>query len=379
MRLRDRIWPGLRTRGIMLEVALALLSTVAIGAGGTSEDRGPVSWPVFAVLAAVVFVLMLTLRRRAPFFPFLLSALLSVLSPAINGALVVLSYAEGRYDDRWRARIVAAITGVLVVARPWDGGPAGEQVSRWLGGAVLVLLPGAVGIYVRTRAQLLAALRERAERAEAEQELLARDAVLTERTRIAREMHDAVGHRVSLMVLQAGAIEMAAADRDRVEQLAGQVQAAGRQALDELRQMVGVLRAEEVDEAAPLGPQPGLPDLPRLVEQSRDAGMQVELAGAPEEAVDPVVGRAAYRIVQEALTNAGKHAPGAPVTVTVDRAAEALEIRVVNGPSAGPPGNPPSGGYGLVGLGERVRTLGGKLTAEPRLDGGFAVEAVLPT
>ena len=207
MRLRERIWPGLRPRSVWLEFALALLSTVAISAGGATDDRGPVSVPVFAGLTAVTFVLMLTMRRRAPLVPFLLSALVSVLSPAINGALVVLGYATGRYDGRWPARIAAALTGVLVVAEPWSGGPAGEQVSRWLGGAVLVLLPGAVGSYVRTRAQLLAALRERAERAEAEQELLARDAVLTERTRIAREMHDAVGHRVSLMVLQAGRSE----------------------------------------------------------------------------------------------------------------------------------------------------------------------------
>jgi signal transduction histidine kinase len=377
MRLRERVWPGLRTRGIVLEFALALLSTVAIGAGAATGDRGPVSIAVFAVLSAVVFVLMLTLRRRAPFLPFLLSALLSVLSPAINGSLTVLGYAVGRYDGRWPARITAALTGVLVVARPWDGGPAGEQFSRWLGGAVLVLLPGAVGIYVRTRAQLLAALRERAERAEAEQELLARDAVLTERTRIAREMHDAVGHRVSLMVLQAGAIEMAAADRLRVEQLAGQVQTAGRQALDELRQMVGVLRAGDTDDA-PLAPQPGLDALSRLVDESRQAGMAVELSGPPDGThLDPAVSRAAYRIAQEALTNAGKHAPGAAVSVAVERPAGQLVVRVVNGP--GQVSEPaPGGGYGLVGLAERVRTLGGRLTAEPRLDGGFLVEAVLP-
>src|SRR3954469_9933121 len=316
MRLRARIWPGRRTRGIVLEFALALLSTVAISAGGATGDRGPVSVAVFSALTAVVFVLTLTLRRRAPLWPFLLSALLSLLSPAINGALTVLGYAVGRYDGRWWARITAAVSGMVVVARPWDGGPAGEQVSRWLGGAVLVLLPGAVGIYVRTRAQLLAALRERAERAESEQELLAREAVLDERTRIAREMHDAVGHRVSLMVLQAGAIEMAAGDLDRVATLAGQVQTAGRQALDELRQMVGVLRAG--DEDAPLAPQPGLDDVPRLIEESRAAGMSVDLRGLPTTPVDPAVGRAAFRIVQEALTNGGKHAPGASVCVEVE-------------------------------------------------------------
>jgi signal transduction histidine kinase len=245
-----------------------------------------------------------------------------------------------------------------------------------------VLLPGAVGIYVRIRALLLQALRDRADKAEAERELLARDAVLTERTRIAREMHDAVGHRVSLMVLQAGAIEMAAADRDRVEQLAGQVQTAGRQALEELRQMVGVLRAEDgdlgMDTAAPLGPQPGLADLRTLVQQSRDAGMAVELAATEAPAVDAVAGRAAYRIVQEALTNAGKHAPGAAVRVCVEQRETHLVVRVLNGPSSAPADGAPSGGYGLVGLAERVRILGGRLTTGPRLDGGFEVEAVLP-
>jgi signal transduction histidine kinase len=193
-------------------------------------------------------------------------------------------------------------------------------------------------------------------------------------------MHDAVGHRVSLMVLQAGAIEMAAADRGRVEQLAGQVQDAGRQALDELRQMIGVLRTGEIDDEAPLGPQHGLADLAALVEQSRQAGMRVEFSCAVDgPAVDPVVGRAAYRIVQEALTNATKHAPGAEVQVGVERPADALVVRVVNGPAGRKPVDAAGGGYGLVGLGERVRTLGGRLTAEPRLDGGFVVEAVLPT
>ena len=190
-------------------------------------------------------------------------------------------------------------------------------------------------------------------------------------------MHDVVGHRVSLMVLQAGAIEMAAADAGRVQELAANVQTAGRQALDELRQMVGVLRGGEVDEDAPLGPQPGLDDVPRLVGNARDAGMPVELQGELP-AVDPAVGRAAYRIVQEALTNAGKHAPGARVTVAVERTATGLGVRVLNGPPNHVPAGASGGGYGLVGLAERVRTLGGRLTAEPRLDGGFEIDAELP-
>jgi signal transduction histidine kinase len=180
------------------------------------------------------------------------------------------------------------------------------------------------------------------------------------------------------MVLQAGAIEMAAGDQRRVEQLAGQVQTAGRQALDELRQMVGVLRAGESDQAAPTGPQPGPEDLPGLVAESRAAGMAVQLTGPPDAPLDPTMGRAVYRIVQEALTNAGRHAPGAAVSVSVQWVDGELVVRVVNGPG-GAPLHADGGGYGLVGLGERVRTMGGRLTAGPRLDGGFALEAVLPS
>ena len=266
-----------------------------------------------------------------------------------------------------------------MVARPWDGGPAGEQVSRWLGGAVLVLLPGAVGIYVRTRAQLLAALRERAERAEAEQELLARDAVLTERTRIAREMHDAVGHRVSLMVLQAGAIEMAAADRQRVEQLAGQVQTAGRQALDELRQMVGVLRAgDDRRRAARPAARPRRPARARRRVAAGGHGRRAHRPARrrrrrPGGRAAPPTGSCRRRSPTPASTR-----PGAPVRVAVERPAEQLVVRVVNGAGAARRSRPPAAATGWWGWRERVRTLGGRLTAEPRLDGGFVVEAVLP-
>jgi signal transduction histidine kinase len=364
-------------RSIALEAFIASISGLSVSAvsWGPPPDVLPV--PLVATASMVLAVLLFLLRRTAPLVPFLVAAALSALSPAIGGALPVTAYAVGRYSGRWSVRIAAAVVGAVAVTRLWLVPELDDALGALATVAFIVLLPGAVGAYVRTRADLMDVLQSRAERAEAERELLAKDAVLTERTRIAREMHDAVGHRVSLMVLQAGAIEMAAGDRTKVEQLAEQVQTAGRQALEELRQAVGVLRAGD-QEDAPLAPPHGLDDLEGLIKEWRAAGMTVELHGPPDDGppVDAAVSRAAYRIVQEALTNAGRHAPGAPVTVTVERPEGQVVIRVVNGPGreAGKSG----GGFGLVGLRERVRTLDGTLRAEPRLDGGFLVEAVLP-
>jgi signal transduction histidine kinase len=371
---------SLRRRSVWVELGLAALGSIIVVVG--ASDPVPATAPpeVLLVGLPLLGLALFLFRRSLPFLPFVVSALLAGLSPVVTVALILTSYAMGRYEPRWPLRVAAAALGMTAMAQPWNVDSVELVVGGIVSSAFAVLLPGAVGAWVRVRAELLTALRERAERAETERELLARDAVLVERTRIAREMHDAVGHRVSLMVLQAGAMEMAASDRECVERLARQVQTAGRQALEELRQMVGVLRAGDVDDDAPLGPQPGLEDLPRLVAQSREAGMAVELTGPPDGSapVDAAVGRAAYRIAQEALTNAGRHAPGAPVSVVVERSAGELVVRAVNGPRREDPTGLQGGGYGLVGLGERVRTLGGRLTAEPRLDGGFVVEAVLP-
>jgi signal transduction histidine kinase len=372
---------SLPRRSKWLEAGLALVGCIGVVVGASDPSIGaPLPEGVLLLGLPVLAVAMWLYRRTLPILPFVLSALLVGLSPAVIVALIITSYAMGRYEPRWPLRIAAAVLGMLAMAVPVEAPTVELVLGGIVGGAFAVLLPGVVGIWVRTRAELLAALRERAERAEAERELMTKDAVLSERTRIAREMHDAVGHRVSLMVLQAGAIEMAAGDRDRVATLAEQAQAAGRQALDELRQAVGVLRSGEqdsLDDAAPLAPQPGLDDLERLVKECRTAGMAVELHSPAALSVDPVTSRAAYRIVQEALTNAGKHAPGAPVTVTVDRGEQELVVRVRNG-AGGPVDDVPGGGFGLIGLRERVRTLGGRFRTEPRLDGGFEVEAGLP-
>jgi signal transduction histidine kinase len=226
----------------------------------------------------------------------------------------------------------------------------------------------------RLRAQYaLAALTERAE------DERARRAVLEERTRIARELHDVVAHHMSLIAVRAetapyrlpGLPESAQAEFGSLSEVA-------REALAEMRRLLGVLRH---DQPPDLAPQPELADLPSLVDTARQAGLAVELSlPAALDHVPPGVGVCAYRIVQESLSNASQHAPGAAVTVSVGRDFSAVLLRVANGPSrsADPPGNKRRPGHGLTGMRERVALLGGSLSAGASPDGGFVVSAVLP-
>ena len=214
------------------------------------------------------------------------------------------------------------------------------------------------------------------ERAGAER---ARRAVLEERTRIARELHDVVAHHMSLIAVRAetapyrltGLPESAQAEFSSLSEVA-------REALAEMRRLLGVLR---LDQPAALAPQPQLSDLPALVDAARQAGAPVEFsAPAALRQVPAGVGVCAYRIVQESLSNASQHAPGAPITVSIDHASGAVLLRVANGPGGhpAPSGNQPRSGHGLTGMHERVALLGGSLTAGPAPGGGFVVSAVLP-
>jgi signal transduction histidine kinase len=202
MSLRERLWPGLRGRGIALEAVLALLSTVGIGFGlQTPEGRGAPAWIGYGG-GVVLGLALLFFRRRAPLLPFGLTAALGLVSPALSIAVPLTSYAVGRYVGRWPVLAGAAVVGSVALVEPWNLDTLDDWIGAIAGVALAVILAGALGAWARTRAALVTALTERAERAESERELLAREAVLTERTRIAREMHDVVGHRVSLMVLQ---------------------------------------------------------------------------------------------------------------------------------------------------------------------------------
>jgi signal transduction histidine kinase len=212
--------------------------------------------------------------------------------------------------------------------------------------------------------------------AERERDLAAREAVVEERARIARELHDAIAHNVSMMVVQAGAErrvldETSASTRE----VLGTIEQIGRGALTEMRRLVGMLRSEGGD---PLAPQPGLDDLPVLVTQVREAGLPVELVVEGESRDLPVgIELSAYRIVQEALTNALKHAGDARATVRVSYGTDSLELEIVDD-GAGTPQPVASGGHGLVGMRERVALYGGRLDAGRRVGGGFAVSVLLP-
>jgi signal transduction histidine kinase len=341
-----------------------------------SSDMGW-SRPMLALRSPVIAGVLL-LRRRLPMWAAGLAVADVVLQGQLSAAVPVAAYALTAYHPRWSVRIPALLvaSGVVlaVISADW---PLHSAVVVT---CCFILWPATLGAYVPARAQLILATTERTERAQRVAQLQARRAVFAERVRIAGEMHDVVGHRVSLMVLQAGAAEVAAEDSTKVRQLADQMQAAGRQALEELRQLVGLLRTDDVTEEVPLAPQPTLADLPGLIEASHRAGMDVSLQPRGQvRVVTEVIERTAYRVVQEALTNAGRHAPGGQVRVTLDYRPDALAVSVVSQPGTRTANPVPGTGHGLVGLRERAKAAGGHLRADRQLDGSFDVEAVLPT
>ncbi|MFB9233978.1 sensor histidine kinase [Plantactinospora siamensis] len=270
------------------------------------------------------------------------------------------------------------------------------QLPYWAAMVWGALFTGAAmawGMFVRARRQLIVSLRERAHRAEAEQRLRIAQARHLERGRIAREMHDVLAHRISLLSLHAGALEFRPdAPSTEVARAAGVIRTSAHAALEDLREIIGVLRADggSPDDAAPERPQPTLADVPALVEESRAAGMRVTVSESVREpaAVPAGVGRSAYRIVQEALTNARKHAPGAAVELRLAGGpATGLDVEVRNRwpvrspePAEAAAADPglPGAGTGLVGIAERVSLAGGRLEHGRDAGGDFRLAAWLP-
>ncbi|MFB9446367.1 two-component sensor histidine kinase [Dactylosporangium vinaceum] len=334
------------------------------------DDGGEAGW---LLLAAALTALPLAFRRRFPLVSFLVIVACTFAVFQENAdptwtvvASLIAAYSAPMYS-RYRnlALVSVVVTTAIAVSDLQDNLPDLPQ------GLMLFLILSSVGLAANT----IHSWRQRARTAEREQAAAARIAVDEERARLARELHDVVTHNVSVMVVQAGAARKVMDARpEQAKEALLAVEAGGRAALTELRQAIGLLTVGE--DHADLAPQPGLDQLETLVERVRETGVPVTLAVAAPP-VPPGIGLAAYRVVQEALTNAVKHAAGAAIDVVVSADGRTLHIDVADTGGVAALGAHGSG-RGLAGLRERLTVYGGTLTAGPRPTGGFRVQAEIP-
>ncbi|MFF8376447.1 sensor histidine kinase [Streptomyces sp. NPDC015661] len=395
-RLRD--W--FHAHPLAFDATIAAGALVAMIAGSFTDPHGSPDGPTFgdhrpdlwSVLIMIAGAAALVMRRRSPFVVLGFTVTISLFelvndnrpAPIAMSAVVALYTVASRTDrpTTWR---VGLVTMAVLTAAAMVFGPTHWYAQENLGVFAWTGMAAAAGDAVRSRRAFVDAIRERAERAERTREEEAGRRVAEERLRIARDLHDVVAHHIALVNVQAGVAAHVMDKRpDQAKEALAHVREASRSALDELRATVGLLR-QSGDPEAPTEPAPGLAVLDGLLDSFRKAGLPVALARADEGLTLPAtVDLAAYRIVQEALTNVRKHAgPDAKAEVSVVRVGRTVEITVLdNGtPPAVPPQaaeQPPVGGHGLLGMRERVGALGGTLTAAPRYGGGFRVQAILP-
>jgi signal transduction histidine kinase len=368
-RLDRRWWDYLLAAGIIVAGEIELL--------GRNDPT------VAAVLAVGLGYAWLALRRRRPLLAgtgmyatwFTISLIVYDVQP-LNiplFAVLIMSYSMGRYSEGRAApaSLAVAIGGILAVISTMEG----QVTTDFLFPTAFVLVSWVMGRSVRTRSLLTEELHEAAVRAEeAHEEELARVAA-DERRRIAREMHDVVAHSVSVMVVQAGGARRIL-DRDpgRAVEAAAHIEETGRAALSEMRRLLGVLHTAGEEHAR--APQPTLAELDALLHRSREAGLPVSLLVEGEPRSLPAgIDLAAYRVLQEGLTNALRHAGRSPTEVTMRWTPDALELGVADR-GAGASGD--GGGHGLVGMRERVRLYGGELWTGTRSGGGFEIRARIP-
>ena len=391
--LRRRYAAALDVAGALLLTGLDLGLTAAWGGSWWPARPGTLAWVMLGLQTAAC--MSLVVRRRFPIavlaalggFTLAVTLLISplgLITPEHSGnlwaplstslaAYGTLFYPSGREPcaQNMRLRIAALALFTAIIARVWE--PSATTVTI---GVLRTALGPLLALDLDARRRLVKVLVERAERAEREQHLLAEQARVEERARLAGEMHDVVTHRLSLMVLQAGALRLTAADAS-TRQVAEELRAAGCQALDELRDLVEILHS------TPDGDQsPSVADLSALAAESAGVGIRTELVerGDPADA-SPVIGRTIYRIVREALTNVRKHAPGAEVSIQIEYTDSQVRISVRNtAPTAEPDALAGTGsGLGIAQLRRRVELVSGSLRAGSAENGGFCVEAVLPS
>ncbi|MEO3773890.1 histidine kinase [Micromonospora sp. B9E7] len=366
-----------RWRRLLSDVLLWAVVAAPVGYAGFSPPYAPYAFPLVVGKLLLLGVAVVA-GRRQPLVALVLVVLGSVVDGNFVFAIPVFSYLAGR-----RTASVASAAGVFVLivagGTALNLGLLGTGAATWFLLASVLLFaavfPWLVGRYRRQQQELTDAGRRHVDALTREQRGAAERIRLRERARIAGEMHDSLGHDLSLIALRAAALEVAADLDDRHRAAAGELRASVSAATERLHEIIGVLREEGGASVRPSGET-----VADLVEGAREAGMAVRMEATPVVAELPAMtGHAAHRLVREALTNAARYAPGAPVDVCLTREGDRVEVAVVNdAPPAGPLPAPPSQGSGLLALAERVRLAGGTLHAGPRTDGGFAVRAVLP-
>ncbi|MFI6931151.1 sensor histidine kinase [Streptomyces sp. NPDC050287] len=360
-----------------LAVIVGLVGADAV----TDNPHVPHDLAVLDQLIGALACAAVWLRRRRPVGLAVATIPVGVLSDTAGGACLIALFTLAVHRPfryvAWVGGITIALIPVYFRLRPDPDLPYAVAVALF--GTLTAAVVG-WGMLVRAKRQLMLSLRDRARRAETEALLRAEQAQRLAREAIAREMHDVLAHRLTLLSVHAGALEFRPdAPREEVARAAGVIRESAHEALQDLREIIGVLRAGESDDAG--RPQPTLGALDVLVAESREAGMKVILDSrvTDPETVPASVGRTAYRIAQEGLTNARKHAPGTEVTVSVSGApGEGLTVSVRNPPPEGEVPHVPGSGQGLIGLTERATLTGGRLEHGPEPDGGFGLRAWLP-
>ena len=366
-----RRWPAFPPWTVdLLLVALALadavLNTNVFDADADTSD-------VIAFAASVAAAGALVLRRRFPFLTFLCTVPGLILSDADIASLVAL-YSMARYGSKPVPLIVGTVVVFAGYSALWQPPYTADVVLlNSIYGGLFAAAPLALGLLVRTRRELSTRIAEVEQAREHERERTAQHVLARERAQLAREMHDVVSHQVSLIAVQAGALQMANPDPD-TRRAARTIRELSVTTLDELRQMVSVLRADG-GRSTELFPQPGLRDLEHLTAAS---GIPTTMSIDPRLEAAPPLQRAVYRTVQEALTNVRKHAPGATATVSIGRDGDQIVASVLNTAAPHQLTPLPSAQHGLIGLHERAELLGGTLTTGPTPAGGFHLELRLP-
>ncbi|WP_333760909.1 sensor histidine kinase [Streptomyces sp. IBSBF 2390] len=377
--------PRRTARDWVVDFSCFLLSVVLGLAAATSLRDEPGLPHGFAVLdqtLGAVACAAVWLRRRWPVGLAVATVPVGLLSNTAGGAATVILFTLAVHRPfryvAWIGGAQLALIPVFFWLRPDPDLPYAGVVAFTV---LLTLTVIGWGMFVRSKRMLMLSLRERAHRAETEARLRAEQAQRLAREAIAREMHDVLAHRLTLLSVHAGALEFRPdAPREEIARAAGVIRESAHEALQDLREIIGVLRTGESDDAGGR-PQPTLAALDALVAECREAGMKVTLDHriADPAAVPASVGRTAYRIAQETLTNARKHAPGSEVTVRLAGApGDGLTLTVTNPPPRSDVPPVPGSGQGLIGLTERATLAGGHLAHGPTPDGGFEVRCGLP-